>query len=63
MPDIKNGMEKGIEKGMKRGMKRGMKNGIEKIAIKLLKQGLDFEFVKKVTEIPIEEIEKIKAKL
>lgn len=48
---------------MKRGMKRGMKNGIEKIAIKLLKQGLDFEFVKKVTEIPIEEIEKIKAKL
>lgn len=62
--DEKRGMEKGMEKGMKKGMEKGMAKGMEKeklaTAHRLLSMGLSDEQVSTVTELPLEEIQKLK---
>ena len=58
--DEKRGMEKGMAKGMEIGMAKGMAK--EKIATahRLLSMGLSDEQVSTVTELPLEEIQKLK---
>ena len=58
--DEKRGMEKGMAKGMAKGMKKGMAK--EKIATarRLLSMGLSEEQVATATELPLEEIQKMK---
>ena len=62
--DEKRGMEKGMAKGMAKGMEIGMAKGIEKeklaTAHRLLSMGLSDEQVSTVTELPLEEIQKLK---
>ena len=62
--DEKRGMEKGMAKGMEIGMAKGMAKGMskEKIATahRLLSMGLSDEQVSTVTELPLEEIQKLK---
>ena len=66
--DEKRGMEKGMAKGMEIGMAKGMEKGIakgmekEKLATahRLLSMGLSDEQVSTVTELPLEEIQKLK---
>ena len=62
--DEKRGMEKGMAKGMEIGMAKGMAKGMskEKIATahRLLSMGLSDEQVSTVTELPLEEIQKMK---
>ena len=62
--DEKRGMEKGMKKGMEKGMEIGMAKGMakEKIATahRLLSMGLSDEQVSTVTELPLEEIQKLK---
>ena len=66
--DEKRGMEKGMAKGMEIGMVKGMEKGIakgmekEKLATahRLLSMGLSEEQVSTVTELPLEEIQKMK---
>ena len=59
--------EEGIEKGIKEGEKRGKEIGerlkTEEIAIKMLEEGIDEKTILKVTNLSIEEIEKIKKEM
>ena len=58
------GMEIGIEKGIAKGMEKGIAKGMEKeklaTARRLLSMGLSEEQVSTVTELPLEEIQKLK---
>ena len=58
------GMEIGMEKGIAKGMEKGMAKGMEKeklaTARRLLSMGLSDEQVSTVTELPLEEIQKMK---
>ena len=58
------GMEIGMEKGIAKGMEKGMAKGMEKeklaTAHRLLSMGLSDEQVSTVTELPLEEIQKMK---
>ena len=62
--DEKRGMEKGMAKGMAKGMEIGMAKGMEKeklaTAHRLLSMGLSDEQVSTATELPLEEIQKLK---
>ena len=62
--DEKKGMEIGMAKGMAKGMEKGMEKGMakEKIATarRLLSMGLSDEQVSTATELPLEEIQKMK---
>ncbi|RHK08554.1 transposase [Segatella copri] len=62
--DEKKGMEIGMAKGMAKGMEKGMAKGIEKeklaTARRLLSMGLSDEQVSTATELPLEEIQKMK---
>ena len=62
--DEKKGMEKGMAKGMEKGMAKGMAKGMEKEKIatarRLLSMGLSDEQVSTATELPLEEILKLK---
>ena len=72
--DEKRGMEKGMAKGMEIGMAKGMAKGIEKgiakgmekeklaTAHRLLSMGLSDEQVSTVTELSLEEIQKLNKK-
>ena len=64
--DEKRGMEKGMKKGMEKGMEIGMAKGMakEKIATahRLLSMGLSDEQVSTVTELPLEDIQKMRKK-
>ena len=62
--DEKKGMEKGMAKGMEKGMAKGMAKGMEKEKIatarRLLSMGLSDEQVSTATELPLEDIQKMK---
>ena len=62
--DEKKGMEIGMVKGMAKGMEKGMAKGMEKeklaTARRLLSMGLSDEQVSTATELPLEEIQKLK---
>ena len=61
---LAEGIEIGREKGMKEGMEKGMAKGMEKeklaTARRLLSMGLSDEQVSTATELPLEEIQKLK---
>ena len=62
--DEKRGMEIGMAKGMAKGMEKGMAKGMEKeklaTARRLLSMGLSEAQVATATELPLEEIQKMK---
>nr|WP_287889306.1 hypothetical protein [Prevotella sp.] len=66
--DVKNSidtaLEKGREEGMAEGMAKGMAKGMEKekqsTARRLLSMGLSEEQVSTATELPLEEIQKLR---
>ena len=62
--DEKKGMEIGMAKGMEKGMAKGMAKGMEKeklaTAYRLLSMGLSEAQVATATELPLEEIQKMK---
>ena len=71
---MEQGMKQGLEKGMQQGMQQGMKQGIEKgmvkgkkeykieIILKMLKNNMDEETIRKMTETTQKELDKIKNK-
>ena len=70
--DVKNSIDTALEKGREEGMAKGLKKGreeglakgmeIEKIATarRLLSMGLSEEQVSTATELPLEEIQKLR---
>ena len=57
------GIEKGMKKGIKEGEKRGKKLKTEEIAMKMLRKGIEEATIEEVTNLTLEEIEKIKEKI
>ena len=57
---IKEGIEKGMEKGIEKGMEKGKKEEKIKIAKTSLKQNIDIATIAMITNLTIEEIEKLK---
>ena len=60
--DEKRGMEKGMAKGMEIGMAKGMEKEKLATAQRLLSMGLSDEQVSTVTELPLEDIQKMRKK-
>ena len=70
--DIKNSIDTALEKGREEGMAKGMEKGLEKgreegmekekiaTARRLLSMGLSEEQVSTATELPLEEIRKLR---
>jgi len=58
------GMAKGLEKGLAKGLEKGREEGMEKEKIatarRLLSMGLSEEQVSTATELPLEEIQKLR---
>ena len=52
--------ETGIEKGMKEGRKEGVKEGKKEVAIKMLRKRIDEVMIAEVTNLTLEEIEKLR---
>ena len=55
--------QKGIKEGVKEGVKKGKYEGKLETAKKLLAKGYSVDFVAEVTELPVQEIEKLKERL
>ena len=64
---IEKGMKEGLEKGKKEGEKIGREIGekskAENVAIKMLQKEMDEVIIAEVTNLTLEEIEKIKEKI
>ena len=62
--DVKNSIDTALEKGREEGMAKGMEKGMEKEKIatarRLLSMGLSDEQVSTATELPLEEIQKMR---
>ncbi len=63
----KKGYERGIEKGIEQGIEKGIEKGIEQgkmeDARKMLLKGMDVNFIRDITELPLEKIEELKKSL
>ena len=61
---LEKGREEGMEKGMEKGLEKGREEGMEKEKIatarRLLSMGLSEEQVSTATELPLEEIQKLR---
>ena len=61
---LEKGREEGMAEGMAKGMAKGMAEGMEKekqsTALRLLSMGLSEEQVSAATELPLEEIQKLR---
>ena len=57
------GIEKGKKEGEKRGKEIGEKSKTEEIAMKMLRKGIEEATIEEVTNLTLEEIEKIKEKI
>ena len=61
---LEKGREEGMAEGMAKGMEKGLAEGMEKekqsTALRLLSMGLSEEQVSTATELPLEEIQKLR---
>jgi hypothetical protein len=57
------GIEKGIEKGIKEGIKEGIEKGISELIERMLKKGKSVETIAYDTDVSVEQIMKINARL
>lgn len=53
------GMEQGIEQGIEKGIEQGENNKAIKVAKKTLKETSDLEFISRITDLPLKEIQKL----
>ena len=60
---LEEGMEKGIEKGMEKGMEKGRKEVKRRTAENMLRDGLEWEKIKKYTDLTDAEIREIEKEM
>ena len=60
---LEQGIEKGLEKGREEGREEGLEEGLEQVAINSLKEGVDPQFVARITGLKLTVILKLKAQL
>jgi len=61
LSEIENAEERGIEKGIKEGIEQGSMNEKKYIALNMLKEKMDIEFISKVTGLNIDQIKKLES--
>ena len=54
------GLKEGLEKGLKEGLKKGAEDKAIEIALKMLENGSDVNFIADVTGLSVEKINEIK---
>ena len=61
---VEEGLQKGRQEGMEKGMEKGLEKGVEKgrrqVALSMLQENADRDFISKVTGLSQEEIVKLK---
>ena len=57
MSAMKFSLQKEKEKGLKIGLKKGREEGVKKVALQMLKAGVDIEEICRFTELTPEEVE------
>jgi len=55
--------EDGFDEGMAKGMAQGMAQGKVEVAVNLIRLGMSYEQIQAVTNLPIEKIKELAAKL
>ena len=53
-------MKEGLEQGLEQGKKEGLRKGIKSTALRMLKDGLDMETIRKYTGLLEQEIRELK---
>ena len=53
------GIQKGLQKGMQKGRKAGIDEGMEKVALKMLAEGIEVPFITKITGLSQAEIKRL----
>ena len=61
--DWNSGMSSAKEIGMEEGIKEGMEKGIEEVARKMLQEEIDKTIISKVTNLSLDEIEKLRKEI
>jgi predicted transposase/invertase (TIGR01784 family) len=56
---VQKGMQKGIQKGIQQGMQQGVEQRNIEIAMRLLEEGVEVEFIAKITELPLFKIREL----
>ncbi|MGJ7035953.1 Rpn family recombination-promoting nuclease/putative transposase [Anoxybacillus eryuanensis] len=56
----KKALEKGLKEGVERGLQQGLQQEKRQIAKKMLEKGYDVQTIHELTELPVEEIERLK---
>jgi recombination-promoting nuclease RpnB len=60
---IQKGREQGIQKGREQGIQKGREEGIQKVALTMLKEGVDAAFIIKTTGLSLQDIERLNESL
>ncbi len=63
LTELSAALKKGREEGRTEGREKGREEGHEDVARKMLAEGFDISLIAKMTDVPVAEIEKIKATL
>ena len=61
--DWNSSMRSAKEIGMEKGIKEGMEKGIEEVARKMLQEEIDKTIISKVTNLSLDEIEKLRKEI
>ena len=56
---IERGMEKGIERGIERGVEKGIEEGVKKIALAMMRMGVELDTIISATGLSKKELEKL----
>ena len=55
-------IDQAAEKGLKKGLRKGRKEGLEKVALNLLKEGMNASQISKVTGMSKDEVKALQIK-
>ena len=61
--DWNSSMRSAKEIGMEKGIKEGMEKGVEEVARKMLQEEIDKTIISKVTNLSLDEIEKLRKEI
>jgi len=56
---LQEGLQEGMQKGLQEGKLEGLQEGILKVAKNLFEAGMDIEKISEVTDIPVDELQKL----
>ena len=58
----KEGIKEGIREGIEKSIKEGKEKGRKEIALRMLQQNMELQLISQVTDLSIEQVQKLKNK-